>query len=126
MRILVVDDDRMIRLMVRRLLEKEGCDVVEGTNGREAVDLARRERPDLLILDLGMPEMDGYAAIGEIKRELALSTIPVVVLTAQNDAGVEERVLEMGADDYLAKPIEPGVLTSRVRAVFRRASRLAA
>jgi DNA-binding response OmpR family regulator len=125
-RILVVDDDRMIRLMVRRLLEKEGFDVVEGTTGRQAVDLARRERPDLLILDLGMPEMDGYAAIGEIKQDLTLAAIPVIVLTAQNEPGVEERVLELGADDYLTKPIEPGVLLSRVRAVFRRANRLAA
>ena len=125
-RVLVVDDDRMIRLMARRLLEKEGCEVVEGTTGRQAVDLARRERPDLLILDLGMPEMDGYDAIGEIKGDLALSGIPVIVLTAQDEPGVEERVLELGADDYLTKPIEPGVLLSRVRAVFRRTIRAAA
>ncbi len=126
LRVLVADDDRMIRLMVRRLLEKEAFDVVEATNGRQAVDLARREHPNLMILDLGMPEMDGYAAIAELKQDLALADIPVMVLTAQDESGVEERVLELGADDYLIKPIEPGVLLSRVRAAFRRAIRAAA
>jgi CheY-like chemotaxis protein len=125
-RVLMVDDDRVTRLIVKRLLEKEGYEVVEGVNGRQAVDLARRDRPDLLILDLEMPEMDGYAAIDAIRGDLTFATLPVMVLTAQSETGVEERVLELGADDYLTKPIEPGVLVSRVRAVFKRASRLAA
>ncbi len=124
--ILIVDDDRTIRLLVRRLLEKEGFEVVEGVNGREAVELSRRERPDLLVLDLFMPEMDGYAALDKIRNDLSFANLPVMILTSADDPGVEERVLESGADDYLSKPIEAGVLLSRVRAVFRRASRVAA
>lgn len=124
-RVLVVDDDRMIRMLVKLLLEKEGYDVIEGENGVQAIELARRERPDLLVLDLMMPEMDGFEAIGRLRSELALASLPVVVLTAESGPDTERRVLELGADDYLVKPFEPGVLLSRVRAVFRRASRAA-
>ena len=125
-KVLVVDDDRMIRMLVKLLLEKEGYDVVEGENGVHAVDLARHERPDLLVLDLMMPQMDGYQALDRLRRDLSLATLPVIVLTAESGPDTERRVLELGADDYLVKPFEPGVLLSRVRAVFRRASRSAA
>jgi len=122
-RVLVVDDDRMIRMLVKLLLEKEGYDVIEGENGLQAVELARRERPELIVLDLMMPEMDGFEAIGRLRRELSLAALPVIVLTAESGPDTERRVLELGADDYLIKPFEPGVLVSRVRAAFRRASR---
>ena len=121
---LVVDDDRTIRLMVRRLLEKDGFEVIEGENGRDAVDLAARERPNLLLIDLMMPEMDGFQAIGALRSDARFRALPVIVLTAESEAGVEERVLELGADDYVLKPFDPGVLVSRVRAVFRRLGRL--
>ncbi|MFO7695500.1 MAG: ATPase, T2SS/T4P/T4SS family [Vicinamibacterales bacterium] len=123
-RVLVVDDDRTIRLMVRRLLEKDGFEVIEGENGREAIELATRERPNLLLIDLMMPEMDGYQAIGALRNDARFRALPVVVLTAEGEAGVEERVLELGADDYVLKPFDAGVLVSRVRAVFRRLARL--
>jgi type II secretory ATPase GspE/PulE/Tfp pilus assembly ATPase PilB-like protein/ActR/RegA family two-component response regulator len=122
-RVLIVDDDRMIRMLVKLLLEKEGYEVIEGENGLHAVELARRERPDLIVLDLMMPEMDGFEAIGRLRRELALAALPVIVLTAESGPDTERRVLELGADDYLVKPFEPGVLLSRVRATFRRAAR---
>jgi type II secretory ATPase GspE/PulE/Tfp pilus assembly ATPase PilB-like protein/ActR/RegA family two-component response regulator len=119
-RVLVVDDDRITRMLVKLLLEKEGYEVLEGENGRQALEIAHRERPDLLIVDLMMPAMDGYQAIERIRRDISLSTLPVVVLTAQDGPGIEARVLELGADDYLIKPFEPQVLLSRVRAAFRR------
>jgi type IV pilus assembly protein PilB len=122
-RVLIVDDDRMIRMLVKLLLEKDGYEVIEGENGLHAVDLARRERPDLIVLDLMMPEMDGFEAIGRLRREISLATIPVIVLTAESGPDTERRVLELGADDYLIKPFEPGVLLSRVHAAFRRANR---
>jgi DNA-binding response OmpR family regulator len=123
-RVLVVDDDRTVRLMVRRLLEKDGFEVVEGETGNDAIELALREQPDLLLIDLMMPEMDGYAAIGALRNHARLRALPVLVLTAESEAGVEERVLELGADDYVLKPFEPGVLVSRVRAAFRRLARV--
>ena len=85
--------------------------------------VATRERPDLLVIDLMMPEMDGYQAIGALRNDARFRGLPVVVLTAEGEAGVEERVLELGADDYVLKPFDAGVLVSRVRAVFRRLTR---
>lgn len=119
-RVLVVDDDRIMRLVVKLLLEKKGFDVIEGHSGTHAVELARRERPDLLILDLMMPEMDGFQALDRIRRDLALTMMPVMVLTAENGPGAERRVLELGADDYVVKPFDPDVLLARVQGVFRR------
>jgi len=125
-RVAIVDDDPVTRLLVKRLLEVDGYDVLEGENGYQAIDLARRERPDLLLVDLLMPEMDGYQAIAEIRKDLSLVSLPVIVLTAEGSSGVEQRVLELGADDYLVKPFEPDVLLSRVRAGLERVSQLAA
>jgi type IV pilus assembly protein PilB len=122
-KVLVVDDDRMIRMLVKLLLEKEGYDVIEGEHGVHAVELSRNERPDLLVLDLMMPQMDGFQALDRLRRDLSMATLPVIVLTAESGPDTERRVLELGADDYLVKPFEPGVLLSRVRAVFRRAGR---
>jgi len=119
-RVLITDDDRITRMLVKLLLEKEGYEVLEGENGRQAVEIARRERPDLMIIDLLMPEMDGYQAIERIRRDVSMATLPVMVLTAEDGPGIEHRVLEMGADDYMIKPFEPTVLLSRVRAAFRR------
>jgi DNA-binding response OmpR family regulator len=116
----------MIRMLVKLLLEKEGYDVIEGENGLHAVELSRAERPDLLVLDLMMPQMDGFQALDRLRRDLSLATQPVIVLTAESGPDTERRVLELGADDYLIKPFEPGVLLSRVRAVFRRAGRASA
>ncbi len=119
-RVLIVDDDRIMRLVMKLLLEKNGFDVIEGQNGMHAVELARRERPDLLILDLMMPEMDGFQALDRIRRDVALTMMPVMVLTAENGPGAERRVLELAADDYVVKPFDPDVLLARVQGVFRR------
>ncbi len=90
------------------------------------MELAHRERPDLIIIDLMMPKMDGYEAIQRIRRNLSLATVPVMVLTAEDGADIERRVLGMGADDYMVKPFEPEVLLSRVQAAFRRLDHTAA
>jgi type IV pilus assembly protein PilB len=125
-RVLITDDDRITRMLVKLLLERDGYEVIEGVDGTEAVALAHRERPDLIIIDLMMPKMDGYEAIQRIRRDLSLATVPVMVLTAEDGADIELRVLEMGADDYMVKPFEPEVLLSRVRAAFRRLDRVVA
>jgi type IV pilus assembly protein PilB len=125
-RVLVTDDDRMIRMLVRILLEKAGYEVLEAADGALAIELARRERPDLVLCDLMMPGMDGFETISRMRRDIALAAVPVMVLTADNTPGVEQRVLELGADDYLVKPFEAPVLVSRVQALFRRVSRAVA
>ena len=119
-RVLVVDDDAITRMLVKLLLEREHYEVIEAANGSEGVETAARERPDLVLLDLNMPEMDGYQAIARLRRELPLTTMPIVVLTAEEGPGVERRVLDLGADDYVIKPFDAGVLLARVEAVFRR------
>jgi DNA-binding response OmpR family regulator len=124
--VLIVDDDRMIRTLIKLLLEKQGYDVIEGENGQQAIDLAMRERPDLLIVDLMMPKVDGYQAIDQIRREPSLAMLPVMVLTAENGPGAETRVLELGADDYMTKPFDPDILLARVRGIFQRLERAAA
>jgi CheY-like chemotaxis protein len=125
-RVLVTDDEPITRMLVKLLLEKQNFEVLEAANGRDAVEIAIREHPDLLMIDLNMPEMDGYEAITRVRREMSLAMMPVLVLTSEEGPGVERRVLELGADDYIIKPFDPEVLLSRVNAVFRRLKVMAA
>jgi len=118
--VLVTDDDAIARMLMKLLLERERYQVLEAANGQEAVEIAMREHPNLVLIDLNMPIMDGYEAIGSLRREFPLSALPIIVITSQEGDSVERRVLELGADDYLIKPFEPAVLMARVNAVFRR------
>jgi CheY-like chemotaxis protein len=119
-RVLVADDESITRLLIKRLLERENFEVVEAQNGDEAVVLVTRERPDLVLLDLNMPVMDGYEAIHHLRHDPSLTGLPIIVLTAEDGQTVERRVLTMGADDYMIKPFEGPILLSRVNAVFSR------
>jgi DNA-binding response OmpR family regulator len=119
-RVLIADDEPITRMLVRILLERDGYSVLEAQTGRQALEIAARERPDLIVMDLNMPQMDGYDAIRQLRQMPALTEVPVIVLTADDGAGVERRVLDIGADDYLVKPFDPAVLSIRVQAVFRR------
>jgi DNA-binding response OmpR family regulator len=116
--ILVVDDEARLVSLVESYLKQEGYRVVSAHDGREALSVARREKPDLIILDLMMPEMDGYEFM---RQHRADQNTPIILLTARVDD--EEKVigLELGADDYVTKPFRPRELTARVRAVLRRA-----
>jgi type IV pilus assembly protein PilB len=124
-RVLVVDDDRMIRMLVKMLLQRDGYEVLEAQNGREAIDIALTNRPDLLITDLNMPEVDGYETLSALRSEASCALLPVIVLTAENGPEVQQTVLDLGADDYLVKPFDSEVLLQRVRSVFVRHLRLA-
>ncbi|MEM7538497.1 MAG: response regulator transcription factor [Chloroflexota bacterium] len=115
--ILVVDDERKLRDMIRVYLEQEGYRVVEASNGREAIYVARYEKPNLILLDLMMPEMGGYEFIRTYSKE---SETPIIVLTAKVDEGDKVLGLELGADDYITKPFGVRELIARVRAVLRR------
>jgi DNA-binding response OmpR family regulator len=115
--ILVVDDERRLVSLVESYLTREGFHVVSAANGLEALDVAQREKPDLIILDIMMPEMDGYEFMRQHRLE---HDTPIILLTAKVDD--DERVigLEVGADDYVTKPFRPRELMARVRAVLRR------
>ncbi|WP_374689734.1 response regulator transcription factor, partial [Promineifilum sp.] len=117
--ILIADDEANIRDLARLYLEREGFRVVTAVNGARALAEAQREPPALLILDLMMPEMDGWEVCRRVRAE---SDLPILMLTAR-DEDIDKIVgLEMGADDYLTKPFNPRELVARVRAILRRAS----
>ena len=116
--ILVVDDDRKIAALVRAYLEREGYRVATAYDGREAVERARSEHPALIVLDLMLPELDGFEAMRRIRAD---TDVPILMLSARSS--LPERIigLERGADDYLPKPFSPAELVVRVKAILRRA-----
>ncbi len=116
--ILVVDDEKQLRTLVKQYLTQEGFRVVTASNGKEALFAARYEKPDLIILDLMMPEMDGYEFMRVHSKE---RDTPVIMLTAKVEENDRVLGLELGADDYVTKPFSMRELTARVRAVLRRA-----
>ncbi len=116
--ILIVDDDKNMREMLRIYLAEDGYRIVEAANGRDALYVARYEKPDLILLDLMMPEMDGTEFMRIYRRE---SNTPVIMLTAKVDDTDEVLGLEMGADDYITKPFVVRKVRARVKSVLRRA-----
>ena len=126
LRVLVADDEVVARSMTKLMLEREGYDVIVATNGEQAIEVAVRERPDLLLIDLNMPVMDGYQAIHFLRGHFKMTALPIIVITAEDGMSVERRVLELGANDYIIKPYEPAVLHARVNAVFNRLGMTAA
>lgn len=118
--ILVVDDKKELRVMVKTYLEEEGFRVVMAGDGQEALYMARHEKPDLIILDLMMPQMGGYEFLRAHRRE---AETPIIILTARLEEGDKVLGLELGADDFVTKPFSMRELTARVRAVLRRTGR---
>jgi DNA-binding response OmpR family regulator len=118
--ILIVDDEAKLRQMIRLYLEQENYRVVEAGNGRDALFVARDAKPDLVILDLMMPEMNGYDFMRSFSKE---AETPVIMLTARVEDQDKILGLELGADDYVTKPFNVRELTARVRAVLRRGQR---
>ena len=116
-RILVVDDEPRITRLVRDYLERAGFAVSVARDGAEALLRARTERPDLVVLDLGLPELDGLDVTRSLRRD---SATPIIILTARDDEADRIVGLELGADDYVTKPFSPRELVARVRAVLRR------
>lgn len=122
--ILVVDDDKEIARLLRSYLEKAGYDVLVATDGQTAVHTLRRERPDLLLLDLMLPDMDGYDITRLVRTDATLQQIPVIMLTARVEDSDKIVGLELGADDYVTKPFNPAEVVARVRAQLRAKNRL--
>jgi DNA-binding response OmpR family regulator len=119
-RVLIADDDGPTRTLVRLLLEGEEFEVLEAGNGRQAIDIVCREHPDLLVLDLMMPGVNGYDTLSRLRSDRSSAGTSILVLTSQSGPDVYQRVLEMGADGYLTKPFDAAVLLSRVEAILRR------
>ena len=115
--ILIVDDEPRMIKFIRLNLELEGYRVSEASNGLEALDKVRKELPDLVLLDVMMPEMDGFEALERIRE---ISNVPVIMLTVKAEEEDKVRGLELGADDYVTKPFSPRELSSRIKAVLRR------
>lgn len=116
-RILVVDDEERMVRFIRLNLEHDGFRVTEAFNGTQAINRVRSSLPDLVLLDVMMPDIDGFEVLRIIRE---VSTVPVIMLTAKGEEDDRVRGLELGADDYITKPFSPRELASRVRAVLRR------
>jgi len=120
MKILVVDDEDKIRSIVRMYFTKEGFGIEEAANGKEALERLKTEKYDLIILDIMMPDIDGWTVCREVR---AKSSVPIIMLTAKGEEVDRIVGLEMGADDYVVKPFSPRELLARVKAVLRRSAR---
>ena len=116
-KILIVEDDGNIRELLRLYLEREGYEITEASNGEEGVEQWRKVNPDMILLDVMMPIMDGWQVCKIICKE---SKVPIIIMTAKGETFDKVNGLEMGADDYIVKPLEMREVIARVRAIFRR------
>jgi CheY-like chemotaxis protein len=119
-KILIADDEPTVRLTVTRMLDKDYI-VLEATNGEEALDIAKEQRPDLILMDLMMPKMDGYTACSKIKAAQATKRIPVIILTAVGHELNKKFALEMGAEGYITKPFTAQELTDVITPLLTKA-----
>ena len=123
MKALIVDDDRVLADVVAFTLRREGFDVIKAYDGRSAVQRWVEEQPDIILLDVNMPEMDGFSVCKQIREQ---SDIPIILLTVRGEENDIVKGLEIGADDYIVKPFSPRQLVARTKAVLRRAGKVAA
>src|SRR6266568_1187147 len=119
-KVLLVDDEDSLRKVVKELLERDGYIVAEARDGAQALDQIDRVGPDIIVLDLNMPGLDGYGVLSHLRSRPATADIPVIVLTAKSDEDNEVRVFELGADDFLTKPFRARALSARLEAVLGR------
>ena len=117
-RVLVVDDDPAIRLICTTWLRLDGFDVIEATNGQEALELTRSEEPAIVLLDLSMPVLDGFGVAAALRADERTSKVPLVVLTGETGPHVTEQVWEIGAAGFFTKPFDPGAVAQFVRNVL--------
>lgn len=120
MRVLIADDDPNVMEIVRLYFEQQQMELQEAQDGKQALQLVRTDAPDIVILDVMMPEMDGYETCREIRK---ISAVPIIMLTAKGEEIDRILGLELGADDYVTKPFSPRELVARIKAIFRRMDR---
>jgi two-component system cell cycle response regulator DivK len=120
-RILVVEDQEDNRRILRDLLASAGYEIVEAVTGKEGVSMAQMHRPDLIIMDIQMPEMDGYEATRQIKANSALRDIPIIAVTSYALSGDDKKAYEAGCVDYITKPFSPRQLLAKIEEFLRQA-----
>ena len=113
-KILTVDDSLTVRLVLAKAFQPYDCELLQATNGEEGLALATREKPDLILLDLCMPVMDGIAALTALRADLNLKSTPVIILTAESDRASVFQVTKLGVSDYILKPFREDLLVQRV------------
>jgi CheY-like chemotaxis protein len=118
--VLLVEDEDQLRRVMKDLLEREGYTIAEARDGIQALDQVDRFAPDVIILDLNLPGLDGYSVLSQLRSRPATRNIPVMVLTAKGDEDNEVRVFELGADDFITKPFRARALSARLEAVLGR------
>ena len=122
-RVLLVDDEDQLRRVMKDLLERDGYMVFEAGDGAQAIEQVDIHAPDILVLDLNLPGLDGYGVITQLRSRQTTEHIPIIVLTAKGDEDNEVRVFKLGADDFLSKPFRARALSARIQAVLARARR---
>ena len=118
--VLLVEDEEQLRRVLKDLLEREGYTVAEARDGIQALDQVDRHSPDIIVLDLNLPGVDGYTVLQQLRSRPATRAIPIVVLTAKGDEDNEVRVFQLGADDFITKPFRARALSARLEAVLAR------
>jgi len=119
-KIVIAEDEPDIRDLITFTLRFAGFEVIAGTNGEEGYELAKKEKPDLVMMDVRMPKMTGYEACRKIKADPEIAHIPVIFLSAKGQESEIQTGLDAGADEYLLKPFAPGDLTDRIRSVLSK------
>lgn len=119
--VLLVEDEEPLRLVLKDLLEREGYQIYEARDGVQALDEVDRHAPDVVVLDLNLPRLDGYAVLKHLRARANTASLPVLVLTAKGDEDSEVKVFESGANDFIAKPFRPRALSARLKALLRKA-----
>lgn len=123
-RILIVDDDIDTVRLVGLMLERQGYEILAASNGEQAITSAKREQPDLILLDIMMPDIDGYEVARQLREDHHTTHLPIIMFTAKNQVDDKLQGFEVGADDYLTKPIQPGELLGHIKTVLARSSHL--
>jgi len=113
--VLIVDDNRITVKLLRRYLEKHGYEVGEAYDGTECLEAVAQRLPDAIILDVMMPQMDGYTTVRQLRQRAETAQIPVVIVTALNDVPNQVRAIEAGADDFLGKPVDERLLVAKIK-----------
>jgi two-component system cell cycle response regulator len=116
--VLTVDDSKVVRSMVTRHLQPYGCTIIEATNGQEGVEMARTHKPDLVLLDVTMPVMDGRQALAELRKDAATKSIPVIMLTAESGRDLVMEIVKLGVHGYIVKPFQQATFDQEVSKVL--------